>query len=285
MKRFVIPAIGLGVLAIGMAVAATVTLNAKRSPSRNPSSAAAPEGHSRTAQVVGSQSGSGMAAIAAAAQANRYLFMLFWKSDDETTRSMRGTLESVVKQVSAKAASVSISIDEPSEHPVVEKFDLERAPMPLILALAPNGAITAGFPTKVEQQALLQAFATPCTERCMKAVQAGKLVLLCVQNAATKLNDDALRGVRDFQADARYGHATEIFMLDPADNAEAEFLSDLKIDLHTPQAVTVFLAPPGAPVAKFDGATTKDQLIDALQKASTGCGPGGCGPGGCGPKR
>jgi hypothetical protein len=72
--------------------------------------------------------------------------------------------------------------------------------------------------------------------------------------------------------------------LDPTDTAEAGFLRDLQIDPKTETAVTVFLAPPGQPVAMYEGATDKDELVATLQKASSACGPGGCGPGGCAPK-
>ena len=48
------------------------------------------------------------------------------------------------------------------------------------------------------------AFGSPCTEQCMKSLQDGKLVLLCVQNGSTKFNDEALQGVNEFKADEKY---------------------------------------------------------------------------------
>jgi hypothetical protein len=153
------------------------------------------------------------------------------------------------------------------------------------LAIAPNGAITGGFPTEVDKQKLLDAFASPSTEKCMKQLQDNRLVFLCVQNGNTKSNDEAMKGVRDFKEDTRFAHATEIVMLDPTDTAEAGFLKDLQVDPKTETAVTVFLAPPGTPVAMYEGATSKDELVTTLQKASSACGPGGvCGPGGCAPQ-
>jgi len=92
-----------------------------------------------------------------------------------------------------------------------------------------------------------------------------------------------MQGVRDFKADSRFAPATEIVMLDPADAAEAEFLNDLQLDPKNKEAATVFLAPPGVPIAIYEGATSKDELVATLHKASSACGPGGCGPGGCGP--
>ena len=132
--------------------------------------------------------------------------------------------------------------------------------MPLVLAIAPNGAIMGGFPNKFTEEELLNAFGSPCTERCMKALQDGKLVFLCVQNSATNYNDEALEGVREFKADERFAKYTEVVMLDPSDTAETSFLADLKIDPKESEAVTAFLVPPGSVIAEFKGATNKDEI-------------------------
>jgi len=88
-----------------------------------------------------------------------------------------------------------------------------------------------------------------------------------------------LAGAKEFSRDQRFQAATEFVMLDPTDPAEAGFLKDLQIPPDTSVAVTVLLAPPGSPVAKFEGATTKDLFVTALSKASSECCPGGqCGP-------
>lgn len=228
--------------------------------------------------------GGGMAAMRKAADAEKYLLALFQKEEDSQTSAMRAVLEDVMKEVADKADSVEVNVTASSEKAIVDKFGLGRAPMPLVLAIAPNGAITGGFPTQVDKAKLLDAFASPCTAECMMQLQENKLVFVCVQNEDTKLNDDALKGVREFQADARFAQATKIVMLDPADTVEAGFLKDLQIDPATETAVTVFLAPPGMPVAMYEGATSKDELVATLEKASSACGPGGCGPAGCPPQ-
>lgn len=230
------------------------------------------------------KTGGGMAAMEKAAEAKKYLFVLFRKEEDSQTSAMRAVLDEVMEDVADKADSVEVNVTASSERAIVDKFDLDRAPMPLILAVAPNGAITGGFPTEVDKEKLLDAFASESMEECMKQLQENKLVFLCVQSGKTESNNEALKGVRDFKADARFAQATEIVMLNPADTAEAGFLKDLQIDPRTETAVTVFLAPPGIPVAMYEGATSKDELVATLQKASSACGPGGCGPGGCVPK-
>lgn len=226
--------------------------------------------------------GKGMMAIKQAAEAGKYLFLFFSKADDAPTRSMREVFDKTLDKVGDRAQGVTVTITDDSERDIVAKFDLSRAPMPLVLALAPNGAVTGGFATTFDEQDLLGAFVSPSAEKVMKALQDGKLVFVCVQNEKTTNNELAMQGVRDFQADDRFAEATEIVTLDPADSGEAGFLGDLNVSPETAEATTVFVAPPGNILGKFDGATYKDALVESLNKANTGCGPGGCGPGGCG---
>jgi hypothetical protein len=227
--------------------------------------------------------GAGEKARREAAENDKYLFAFFQKADDAETASMRSVFEKALPKIGDRADSVVVDITNPNEKAIVDEFDLSRAPMPLVLAIAPNGAITGGFPGKCSEEDLLGAFATPCTQNCMKFLQSGKLVFLCVQNDQTKSKDEAMEGVRQFAADERFSSATEIVTLDPKDSAEEGFLSDLEIEPDTESSVTILLVPPGSPIGKFEGPTNKDQLVDLLMKASSACGPGGCGPGGCGP--
>ena len=218
-----------------------------------------------------------------AAEEDKYLFAFFTKNKDDKPTEMRRVFDRAMAKATDRANVVAVSVTDPAEKDIVKEYGLERAPMPLVLAIAPNGAITGGFPTTFSEQDLLSAFATPATEQCMKSLQDGKLVFLCVQNEQTKMNDEAMQGVKSFAADERFRDAAEIIKVDPTNEAEKSFLSDLQLDAVVKTATTVFLAPPGAPIAIYEGPTTKDQLLAELEKAGS-CGPGGaCGPGGCGP--
>ena len=258
------------------------SLEQQRAPA---SGSLVPVGGSASEETPAEQTGNGIAAIKQAARDNKYLFVFFWKEDNEQALAMRNAFEAAMKKLSDRAQWVTVNTTDPSEREIVDKYDLDRAPMPLVLALAPNGAVTGGFPTMPDEQELMEAFVTPCTAECMKLLQDRKLVFLCVQNATTGSNEEAMQGIRDFKADARFASATKTVDLDPADPAEADFLADLQVSAETKEAVTVFLVPPGSPIAMFEGATNKDELVATLQKASSACGPGGCGPGGCGPKQ
>ena len=185
-------------------------------------------------------------------------------------------------QVAEQAVPLEVNAIDPAERQVVNKFGVSRAPMPMVLAVAPNGAITGGFPQEFDEKKLVQAFVSPCTEKSLKALQDRRVVLVCVQNGSTTSNDSAMKGVQDVKADPGFGPSTEVVEVDPANPAESEFLAALKVDPQMSEAVTVCLVPPGRAVAKFEGATDKKAIIAALT-SSTSCGPSGCGPKGCGP--
>ena len=86
-------------------------------------------------------------AMRRAAEAGRYLFAFFWKTDDDATVAMRRVFDSATADFANRADCVAVRITEPEQKEVVEEFGLDRAPMPLVLAFAPNGAVTGGFPT------------------------------------------------------------------------------------------------------------------------------------------
>ncbi len=218
------------------------------------------------------------AAMEQAAKDNKYLFAVFWQSEDEQTESMKQVVSEAVAKMPERVASVAVQVNDPAESVVVEKFGLNRAPMPLVLAIAPSGAVTGGFPRHCNEEDLFNAFVSPAAEQTMKALQDGKLVLLCVQNSSTQQNEEAMRGVDAFLDDPSFGAATTRVILDPTDGAEASFLSDLQVDPGREVAQTLLLVPPGSIVASLEGTTTKEDFLVALRSGLRGCGPIGCGP-------
>lgn len=222
------------------------------------------------------------AAMQRAADAKQYLFLFVYDKDDDATRTAQKVVESTVGKMTAKAQWAAVRRDAPEEKAVVQKFGLKNAPAPLVLAIAPNGAITGGIlPQDIDEAAVQEAVVSSGSQACLKALQDRKVVLLCVQNKSTKSNEAAMKGVNDFKADAQFASFTEVVRVDPADEAEGKFLTQLKVDPKEQEAVTVFLAPPTAIIGQFKGATEKVTLASTLMKAaaSGGCGPGGCAPG------
>jgi hypothetical protein len=222
----------------------------------------------------GEAAGRGAAAIQKAAAADKYLFIFFYKADDEQTQAMRKVFDAAVRKVADRAQYVVVDVTNPSEKQIIAKFGVDRAPMPLALVLAPTGAVTAGFPMKFEESQLTGAFVSQGLAKSLKALQDGKLVLLCVQSGNTKSNDVAMQGVNAFKTDARYAMSTEVVKIDPTDDRELKFLTQVQIDPKTSEAVTALVVPPGSVAAKYNGATDKDVMIAALAALKAGGGGG-----------
>ena len=184
-------------------------------------------------------------------------------------------------KMGASAQGITVNVEDPTEKAFVDKYGLQKAPMPLVLVFAPNGVILGGFPAeRITEEALLASLASPCLQKCLSAMQEKKVVLLCAQNATTSSNDGALKGVRAFCTDPKYSPSVKVVMLDPTDPAEQRFASLLQLDTTSKTATTLLLAPPGSVLGKFTGSINKKTLEGALTRASSG---GGCCPGGAKP--
>jgi hypothetical protein len=285
MNRLAVTGVVGGIVVVGISIAwamGVLPASEKQSPFDRESSSVRYE---EKGNALYQDGGAGIEALAQAAREKKYLFAFFWKDESSDTTNLRKVFEESMEKVKERANFIKVCISDSSEGGIIKKFKLQSAPMPLVLAIAPNGAIMGGFPQSFDEEKLLNAFGTPSTEQCMKSMTDGNLVLLCVQNKSTTSNEEAMKGVKEFAADPKFSSATNIVVLDPSDPAEKPFLTDLKIDPQTTEAITAFMAPPGLVIAEIKGATDKAELVAALQKASSGCGSGGCGPGGCGPQK
>jgi hypothetical protein len=238
-------------------------------------------------QAAEANQSQGQAVIDRAAAAHKYVFLFCWKDKNPQTDKAWGVVQPAVANMADSAEVASVQITDPAEKKIVEKYGLTRAPMPLVLAIAPCGAITKAFTKTFDENQLRTAFVSSCTQLCLKALQDRKLVLACVVDQANPQDQVAIpKCVEEFKADAKYGSATEIVLVNARDQGEAAFLRDFQVSPQMQKPVVVFLAPPGAMIGKFDGNTTKQELVAKLVSAqSNPCAGGKCGPGGCGPKK
>ncbi len=242
------------------------------------------EAEAKAATKAVEAGGAGMATLERAAKGGKYSFIFFFRLHDTRTKEMRKVFDETMVKLADRAESVAVRVDAAAEQAIVEKFAVGKAPMPFVFSVASNGAIVQSFRNTLTEQQLTDAFVSRSTERCLKALQDGKLVLMSVRSAETTYNDEAMKGVLAFKADGEYALNTEIITIDPSKEDEAKFLKNFKVDPKTTQAVTVFLAPPGKVLGTYTGATDKKTLVAALTASGKKpCCPGK--PGGCKPKK
>lgn len=229
----------------------------------------------------------GMETLQRAVNEGKYLYLFIYNDDSSNSVRLQSLFNQTLQKLGDRVRSASIKLTDPSERDIIEKFDLKRAPMPLALIIASNGAVMGGFPSSFTEEQLMGSLASLGAANCLKALQDRKLVFLCLQNGHTTDNEAVLKGIGDFKRDARFTNASEVLMMDPSDKEEQQFLRQLGVNIHPSKATTVMIVPPGDVVGQYQGAVAKERLVSDLTKAtSNSCCPGGCCPGGCcSPKR
>ncbi|MCG3195953.1 MAG: hypothetical protein GHCLOJNM_00423 [bacterium] len=211
------------------------------------------------------------AAPPAQAAVAKYQFLFFHKDQSPETQSLYTVFQGAMRKAASRAEPRVVNLNDPSETALVRRLGVDRAPMPMVMAIAPNGAIMGGFPGKFDETQILGAFGTPAQEKSLKAFQENKMVFLCVQNERTKLNEESVRGVYEFKNDPQFSRHTEVVFVNPDDPTESRFLQQLAIDPKTDTAISAFMTPPGVVLGLFPGPTDKNVLVQHLTL-------GGCGP-------
>lgn len=211
--------------------------------------------------------------ISQAASDQKYSFIVFYKQNDAATQAAIKTLSQGLASRKDQAVTLYVNVADAKEKALVDKYKVARAPMPMTVAVAPNGAMTGIF-QKLETGHIAQSFVTPTTAECMKSLQSGKVVLLCIHPTHEATTPT---GVAEFQADAEFKNRVSLVSMQLNDQAEASFLTDLQIDAAKVQGTTVvFMAPPGAMVGKYTAQVTKAKLAADLHAAGKCCDDPNC---------
>lgn len=204
------------------------------------------------------------------AREQKYSFLVFHKTNDQATQAMAESVQRFVESAPDRSTLAYVDVANPAEASLVKRLDVGRAPMPLVIAIAPNGAVTGATPKKVTEQQLAQAFVTPAMAQCMKAMQSGRLALLCaVGDGPATLSTVA----QALMADPQFKDRTEIVLCQVTDRAENELLKELKVE---GVGDVVLFAPPGVLVGKFSSRATKNEVAAALHQAGKCCDDPNC---------
>jgi hypothetical protein len=213
--------------------------------------------------------------------AGKYAFVVFHRGGDGTA-AVREAVKKAVEEAKGRAESVEVDVADAANAATVRTYGANRAPLPLVLAVASNGAVTGGFPGSCEPQALADAMVGPKGASCLKTLQDGKVVVICVEPAGSKTAEATAKAVAAFKADQRISDFAESIVIDPADQAEQGFLGKLRVDPKSDKATTLLVTPPGRIVGTYTNAVTTESMFADLARSMAGstCGGGG---GGCGP--
>lgn len=211
-----------------------------------------------------------------AAREARFTFVVFTKEDSPAYRTMLQTVKSGVAARSKNTTFTTADANAAGEQALVEKLGIARAPMPLTVAIAPNGAVTGIFPKALRDEQLTASIVPPTMMRCMKSLQSQKLVFVCLTHDMVE-KAPAPMGVKMLSLDPQFKDRVEVVSMFVDDPAETRFIEQMRVKPAEVAAPTaVLIAPPGVLVGHYGVKSTREEIAAAIHKAGQCCDDPNC---------
>jgi len=147
----------------------------------------------------------------------------------------------------------------------------------VVLIIAPNGAVTAGYEQKITLDQVKKSVEIPeLMMKVLKPLQERKITLVSLQNAKTKFNKESSKAINDFIRDPKYKKVVSTINADPSAQGSREFLRQCSLTTPQTEAMVVVMLPPLTIGKILKGKITKADIAGALQACTPGS---GCCPG------
>lgn len=205
-----------------------------------------------------------------AARRNLIAFVLVSEPGSAGIDEARSLVQKAVNQV-RKSVLVEFDRGDPANAPLVARYRLSGAPVPLVLVIGRNGAVAGGFPSAGMSVAnLVSAVPSPKKEEALLALQTGKSVFIVAspKGMSSRSAVDACS-----RACTRMIGMGVVVQIEMDDAAEAGFLNQLKIDTTSKIPVTLVVNAQGQVAGTFAGAADVAALVDTAKKKVGGCCP------------
>jgi hypothetical protein len=209
-----------------------------------------------------------------ASAAGQFLCLVFYDAEDASLIGLTSTVKTFITSSKKKAGVYKAKISEPANREIAEKYQIQG--LPFLLVIAPNEAITGGYPKTVTEDQLKQSLSvSDLMCKVIKPLQEQKVALVALQNKSTNLNAESWQGVNDFANDTNYKKFVVPIKADPSAAGSQEFIKQCQLTAPLTQATVVIVMPPGKIAKVLTGKTTKADILKSLSCGS-GCGSGGC---------
>jgi hypothetical protein len=206
--------------------------------------------------------------------APRFTYMLFWKQQDANTQQFTETIQTAAAKRTDRVNFTAVDLKDPANREIIAHYGVSRAPMPLAICVADNGAVTGVFTRRPNEAALERALVTSAMADATKALQDKKIVVVHV-----KATPDAQLpiGAAQFVAEPDFQARTTVIDIVLGDPAESRFITDMQIKPNdVSDSMLVIMAPPAALVGKFTSTATRDDIVTKLHAAGKCCNDPNC---------
>ncbi|HWL07860.1 MAG TPA: hypothetical protein VNQ76_05630 [Planctomicrobium sp.] len=203
------------------------------------------------------------------AQGGKFTFVVFSRDQGEATQRFYQQNQEGLASYGDKVAITSAHVDGPADRALVEKLGIARAPMPMTVVIAPNGAVTGLFPRSINAEQIAASIVPPTMMRCMKELQEQKLVFVCLTRTESV---DVPEGVKQVQQLPQFQGRISLVGMRLDDPAEARFYEQMKVSAPQIQGpYAVLIAPPGVLIGHYNNHSSADQIAAAIHKAGQCC--------------
>jgi hypothetical protein len=202
--------------------------------------------------------------VEAAARDGKYTYLMFYREDNAATRQMASAIDRQVSRTSERTSWLRINVADRSAAAIVKRYDATRLPMPTVLGIAPNGAVTCVCQLKASQEQLDNAILTPRYCEMVKALQEQKITVVCLQPADSEL---VPAGVTQLAQDSNLKNYVVHISASASDLSEGRFFERMRVKTDIKEPVVLMFAPPGVHLGTFSANVSGQELAKTIHKS------------------
>lgn len=219
-----------------------------------------------------------------AAAAGKTIFILVTEPGAAGSEEARALIGQVMGKV-ASSQLIEVNRADAANAAFIAQYRLLAAPVPLVIVIAPNGALGGGMPTaQATPELIAKLIPTPKKAEALKALQAGKAVFVTASRKGMAEEGGIMSACA--AACSQMAGKSAALQIDMDDPSEQVFMQELKLNPQATQPVTMVINTQGQITGAFNGPVEVGSLVQAATKKAGGCCPGGAtSSAGCGPTK
>jgi hypothetical protein len=219
--------------------------------------------------------------IEKATKSGKAIFLIAYNTSGADADKAISIANSAKKTIKASSAVIKLNTSDAANSPLVTKYRLAGAPLPLILVLDKNGTTAGGYALKdATAEKLADLIPSPKMSELLKELSNGKSAYVVVYKESMTSKKSIMDNCAVACSKMDNKSVTVLVALD--DKKETKLLQTLKCDVNAKEPVTYVINASGQVAGTFNGLTDVNTLVSTAKKAPAGgCCPGGAKTSGC----
>ena len=206
-----------------------------------------------------------------AATKGQFAFVLVTDGTINDVSSAKSVIQRAVKEVK-NSVMVELNRSDKDNADLVTQYRLSTIPVPMILAISPNGAISGGIPAdKATADILIKMVPSPKKAEIIKALSEGNAVFITAYRKNMK-SVETVNSACGVACQQMAGKSVQV-KVNMDDPAETGFLTEMKVNMASTEPVTLVANAQGQIAGTYMGAVQVSDLVTAATKKAGGCCP------------